>query len=67
MEYLEARKTYSKSELKKKQIELIVDSLRNLLDIPIAVGFLYEGSVSGSKMGFLGTITSLIGLYQIWK
>lgn len=45
----------------------MVDTARNILDIPIAWGFMYEGSVSNDKMGLLGVITSLIGLYQLWK
>lgn len=48
-------------------MELSVDTVRNLLDIPIAIGFMYEGKVSNETMGLLGTITSLIGCYQVWK
>jgi len=44
-----------------------VDTARNLLDIPVAIGFMYEGKIASDKMGLLGAITSLIGIYQIWK
>lgn len=44
-----------------------MDTVRNVLDIPIAVGFMHEGKVSNETMGLLGTITSLIGIYQLWK
>jgi hypothetical protein len=40
---------------------------RNVLDIPVAFGFMYPGTVSNKVMGILGTITSLIGIAQLWN
>ncbi len=57
----------NRAEFKNKQNELALDTARNLLDIPIAIGFMYEGKLSSDQMGLLGTITSLIGIYQTWK
>jgi hypothetical protein len=38
-----------------------------ILDAPVAWHFMYAGSVSDKVAGTLGTITSLIGIYQLWK
>ena len=40
---------------------------KDILDIPLAYGFMYPGSVSNKTMGILGTITSVIGLIQLWR
>lgn len=44
----------------------MIDTVRNVLDIPVAVGFLNPEKVSSRTIGLLGTITSLIGIYQLW-
>lgn len=46
---------------------LAIDSARVILDLPVAYSFLHPGTVSGKTVGACGTITSLIGLYQLWK
>lgn len=35
--------------------------------MPVAYSFLKAGSVSGKVVGACGTMTSLIGMYQMWK
>lgn len=44
-----------------------MDTFRNALDIPIAVGFMEPAMVSARKMGLLGVGTSVLGIYQIWQ
>ena len=68
--YLNAvRSTITKSskERKAQTKALIIDSIRLLLDIPVAYSFLDPGSISGKTVGALGTVTSAIGLYQMWQ
>mmetsp|Transcript_8442 Transcript_8442/g.9541 ORF Transcript_8442/g.9541 Transcript_8442/m.9541 type:complete len:250 (-) Transcript_8442:176-925(-) len=43
-----------------------VDIARNIVDIPVCIGFLKPGSVSEEAMGLLGTVSSIIGIYQNW-
>ena len=57
----------NEKERKTQLKALIIDSVRLLLDLPVAYSFLHPGSVSGKKVGALGTITSAIGLYQMWQ
>jgi len=45
---------------------LIIDCARLILDLPVAYSFLHPGTVSGKTVGLCGTITSVIGLYQLW-
>lgn len=37
-----------------------------MLDLLISYSFVKPGSVNGKTVGILGTITSLIGIYQLW-
>ena len=55
------------SSKKRTLRDLKFDVPRNLLDLPIAYGFMYPGSVPSKVMGILGTITSLIGVAQLWN
>jgi hypothetical protein len=50
-----------------KNKQLIIDSLRVLGDTVIAYSFIKPGSVNGKTVGMLGTITSIIGIYQLWS
>lgn len=50
-----------------QQKPLLIDSLRVLCDLVVSYSFVKPGSVNGKTVGKLGTITSLIGIYQIWK
>jgi hypothetical protein len=45
----------------------MIDSARVIIDLPVAYSFLKPGTVSGKTVGACGTISSLIGLYQMWK
>lgn len=49
------------------QQPLIIDSVRVLCDLVVAYSFVKPGSVNGKTVGLLGTFTSLIGIYQMWK
>ena len=40
---------------------------RVLCDTPVAYSFVKPGSVDGKIVGLLGTLTSIIGIYQMWK
>jgi hypothetical protein len=46
---------------------LIIDLVRVVCDTPVAYSFVKPGSVNGKIVGLLGTLTSLIGIYQMWK
>ena len=46
---------------------LILDTIRVCCDIPVAYSFVKAGSVNGKTVGLLGTLTSAIGIYQMWK
>ena len=52
-------------ERSKQQLALAIDTARTLLDMPVAYSFLKPGTVSGKAVGACGTITSIIGLYQM--
>lgn len=49
--------------MKKRVKAIIIDFLRSMIDIPVAIGFMNENIVSNLHIGFLGTLTSLIGCY----
>ena len=51
----------------KEQKPIVIDMIRYLLDFVLALSFLKPGTTSGKTMGLLGTTTSLIGIYQMWK
>lgn len=38
-----------------------------LLDLPVAYSFVHPGTVNPKLVGAFGTITSVIGIYQLWK
>jgi hypothetical protein len=44
----------------------MIDFIRVLGDFVISYSFVKPGSVNGKTVGTLGTITSLIGIYQNW-
>ena len=50
-----------------KNNQLIIDTIRVICDIPVAYSFVKPGSVNGKAVGLLGTLTSAIGIYQMWK
>lgn len=54
-------------ERRKQEMALAIDTLRTILDMPVAYSFLKPGSFSGKVVGACGTATSLIGMYQQWK
>lgn len=54
-------------EKKEQTLALVIDSIRLLLDIPVAFSFVYPGRVPPKAVGFCGTATSLISIYQLWK
>jgi len=59
--------TQDEKERSKQQVALAIDTARTILDMPVAYSFLKPGTVSGKTVGACGTITSIIGLYQMWK
>jgi hypothetical protein len=58
--------TQSNSDKKKKLNQLIIDTVRLILDTPVAFYFTFPGKINGKTAGLLGTITSIIGMYQMW-
>jgi hypothetical protein len=54
-------------ERRKQEIPLAIDTLRTILDMPVAYSFMKPGSFSGKVVGACGTATSLIAMYQQWK
>ena len=55
---------------KEKKVQtkaLIIDSVRLLIDLPVAYSFVHPGTVNPKVVGACGTITSIIGIYQNWK
>lgn len=59
--------TQPEKERRKQELNLAIDSVRLILDMPVAYSFLKPGTISGKVVGGCGTITSLIGIYQLWK
>jgi hypothetical protein len=49
-----------------KNTQLLIDSVRVVCDLVISYSFVKPGSVNGKTVGLLGTLTSLIGIYQLW-
>jgi hypothetical protein len=45
---------------------LAIDTVRLVLDTPVAYYFTFPGKINGKTAGILGTITSIIGMYQMW-
>ena len=45
---------------------LIIDTIRVLADLVISYSFVKPGSVNNKTVGLLGTLTSAIGIYQLW-
>jgi peroxin-11C len=65
---LEPQKNYANisKEITDKTEAAIVDILRSIIDVPIAIHFMNDKFLSPGFVGILGTITSYLGLYQIW-
>jgi len=57
---------YELTLIQSKQRAAIIDGLRSLLDIPVAWSLTRESPISPMITGYLGTISSIIGLYQLW-
>jgi fructose-specific phosphotransferase system IIC component len=47
--------------------ELAIDIIKNIFDAMIAYSTLKQGGLNPKNIGLLGTVTSLIGVYQLWK
>ncbi len=45
---------------------MIIDTVRLILDTPVAYYFTFPGKINGKTAGLLGTVTSIIGMYQMW-
>lgn len=56
----------SKGEKAKKLRDLLIDTIRLILDTPVAYYFTFPGKINGKTAGLLGTVTSIIGMYQMW-
>ena len=65
--YVEFRLIQKPEEKKNKTKALTIDTVRVLCDIPVALSFVKPGSVNGKTAGLLGTLTSIIGIYQMWN
>jgi len=55
--------------LRKRQSEYLLDLIRNFLDLPIPITALSKKAsqiVPGGVVGLCGTVTSLIGVHQVW-
>lgn len=46
--------------------ELSLNIIKNLLDALLSLSFLRPGTLGESNMAVIGTITSAIGIYQLW-
>ena len=46
---------------------MAIDTFRVVCDFPVAYSFVNPGTVDGKIVGLLGTLTSLIGIYQNWN
>lgn len=45
----------------------MLDFSRVLADLVVSYSFVKPGSVNGKVVGLLGTYTSLVGIYNMWK
>jgi len=51
------------------QLEIIIELLRNVFDVPLPLTALSEGAaqtISPSTVSLLATLSSIIGFYQVW-
>lgn len=46
--------------------ELTIDIIKNLLDALIGYARITPGTLSTGNIGLVGTITSVMGVYQVW-
>jgi len=65
-----AQKEEALDSLRKRQFEYFIELMRNILDLPIplhALNKTVQQHVPTGLVGLSGSITSLIGIYQIWS
>lgn len=55
----------SSVEKKRLRFNLHLEGIKNILDAPIAFSGMYPGVIPSMVVGVLGTITSIVGIYQI--
>eukprot|EP01116_Phalansterium_solitarium_P020769 TRINITY_DN6224_c0_g1_i1.p1 TRINITY_DN6224_c0_g1~~TRINITY_DN6224_c0_g1_i1.p1 ORF type:complete len:220 (-),score=24.16 TRINITY_DN6224_c0_g1_i1:183-842(-) len=64
----ETNKANALESLRKRQVEFILELLRNLFDIPIPLSALSPRlQISPGLVGLSGLFTSFIGIYQVWS
>ena len=56
---------YDKSILSQKTF--LLDFSRVIADLFVSYSFVKPGSINGKAVGILGTYTSLVGIYNMWK
>ena len=47
--------------------ELSISIIKNLLDALLSYSFVKPGILTEGRMGIIGTVTSAIGIYQLWQ
>lgn len=58
---------YGDAKTKQERQPVLIDLSRCFFDFFVAYSFVKPGSLNGKTAGLLGTLTSLIGIYQMWK
>jgi len=63
-------KTEALHSLKQRQVAYLLDLLRNVFDLLIPITALSKqaaAKIPSGVVGFSGTVSSLIGFYQVWS